>query len=236
MREYQEFLRTVVIERVENPKLGKTGGTKHAFFKPGGLAAGGALRTLRPGFYDGFQESYRSEVAAYKLDRLLQLDMVPPAVERRYNGDPVSLQLWTENTRLLKEVREQKIAFPATLEMLRQFSRQKVFDDLVANIDENATNMSFDPAWNIIKFDHSRCFTTLMTQPFQVGAADRGVLRIERSFFDRIKALDKATLQREIGEYVEGGSIDALLARRDNLVKGFEKLAKKKGEAAVFLP
>ena len=225
-----------MIERTESPKLGKTGGTKHAFFAPGGLAAGGALRTLRPGQYDGFAESYKSEVAAYKLDRLLQLDMVPPAVERKYNGDAVSLQLWTENARLLKEVREKKVAFPATLEMLRQFARQKVFDDLVANIDENATNMSFDPAWNIIKFDHSRCFTNVMTQPFEVGVADKGVQRIDRPFFDRIKALDKPTLQREIGDFVEGGAIDALLARRDNLVKSFEKLAKQKGESAVFLP
>ena len=62
--EYEEFLRTVDIERLADPKVGKTGGTKFAFFKPGGLAARGALRTLRPDKYDGFFESYKSEVAA----------------------------------------------------------------------------------------------------------------------------------------------------------------------------
>jgi hypothetical protein len=41
--------------------------------------------------------------------------------------------------------REQKIAFLHPRDD-SSFSRQKVFDDLVANIDENATNMSFDPA------------------------------------------------------------------------------------------
>jgi hypothetical protein len=235
--EYEAFLRTAEIDRTSNPKEGKTGGTRHAYFKPGGLAAEGALRNLGPGRYDGFFESYKSEVAAYKLDRLLQLDMVPPAVERRYNGAMVSLQLWAENTQLLKEVQAQKIVFPSTLEMTRQFSRQKVFDDLVANIDENATNLLFDPSWNIIKIDHSRCFTNVMTQPFEVGlAGGKGVLHIDRPFLDRVKALDRDTLTREIGDVVEGGAIDALLRRRDNLVKAFEKLAKEKGETQVFVP
>jgi hypothetical protein len=76
------------------------------------LAARGALRTLLPGRYDGFFESYKSEVAAYKLDRLLDLDMVPPAVERRYNGAPVSLQLFAEDAKMLKEVNEQKLHAP----------------------------------------------------------------------------------------------------------------------------
>jgi hypothetical protein len=120
--------------------------------------------------------------------------------------------------------------------MLRQFGRQKVFDDLVANIDENQGNMSFDPLWNIIKFDHSRCFTNKLVQPFEIGQASKGVMRIDRPFFDRLKALDKATLQREISDFVEGGAIDALLTRRDNILKAFEKLAKEKGEAQVFLP
>jgi hypothetical protein len=67
------------------------------------------MRTLGPGRYDGFFESYKSEVAAW-LDRLSKLDMVPPAVERRYNGAPVSLQLFAENATMLKEVNEKKRA------------------------------------------------------------------------------------------------------------------------------
>src|SRR6187402_3114685 len=61
--EYETFLRTVEIDQLANPKVGNSGGTKFASFKPGGLAARGALRTLRPDRYDGFFESYKSEVA-----------------------------------------------------------------------------------------------------------------------------------------------------------------------------
>jgi hypothetical protein len=233
--EIEDFLRTVDIDRLSNPKEGTTGGTRHAYFKAGSLFPEGALRNLGPGRYGGFFESYRSEVAAYKMDRLLQLDMVPPTVLRDYKGQMVSLQLWVPNIRLLKEINEKKITIPTTLALIRQFSRQKVFDDLVGNLDENATNLAFDPVWNVIKVDHSRCFTSMGTMPFEVGAA-KGVLRIDREFLDRVGALDKPTLQREIGAYVEAGAIDAMLLRRDAIVKGFDRLIQQKGAAQVILP
>ena len=235
--EYEDFLRTAEIVRTEAPKEGVTGGTTHVYFKPGGLAAAGALRNLRPGTRDGYFESYKSEIAAYKLDRMLELDMVPPAVERVYKGESMSIQLWAENTRMLKQLQAAKIPFPATTEMTRQFGRQKVFDDLVANIDENATNMLFDAVWNVLKIDHSRAFTNVMTQPFEVGVAGgKGVTRIDRPFLDKVRKLDRASLDRELGKFVEGGAVNAILQRRDAIVKGFDKLIAKSGEANVYLP
>lgn len=232
--EFEEFLRTADIERTTNVSTGVLG-IKRAYFKPGGLAASGAVRNIRPGRYDGFWESYKSEIAAYKLDRLLQLDMVPPTVERRYNNEMASVQLWVQNTKMLKEVEEQKIRFPGTAEWSRQLARQKAYDDLVANIDENKGNLLFDPLWNVIKIDCSRCFTNSLATPFEIGTG-KPLTHIDRPFFERLKALDKPTLQREIGDLVEGGAVDALLKRRDNIVKQFEKLAKGKGEAQVFAP
>ena len=48
----------------------------------------------------GFWEAYKSEIAAYQLDRLLGLDMVPPTVERRVGSDLASVQLWVEGCRV----------------------------------------------------------------------------------------------------------------------------------------
>jgi hypothetical protein len=236
--EYEEFLRTAEIERTETVGTGVLG-IKRAFFKAGGLARSAALRSIRPGKYDGFFESYRSEIAAYKLDRLLELDMVPPTVERRYNGETVSLQLWGESLKMLKEVNEKKLRPTAPSQVAAytsQLRRQKLFHNLTGNLDPNQGNIMFDPVWNVVLADFSRAFTNTRKLVFEIGQP-AGATVIDRPFMDRIKALDREMLRRELGDFVEGGgAIDAILLRRDDIVKGFERLAKQKGDAQVFLP
>ena len=51
--------------------------------RPGGPFPRMAWRSLPPGIYRGFWESYKTEIAAYEIDKLLKLDMVPPSVERQ---------------------------------------------------------------------------------------------------------------------------------------------------------
>jgi len=59
--------------------------------------------------------------------------------------------------------------------------------------------------------------------------------RIDRELFDRLKALDEATLMREIKPWVlSGGSVRDILKRRDKIVAQFDRFASEKGEAAVF--
>ena len=43
-------------------------------------------------------ESYKAEIAAYRLDRLLDLHMVPPIVERELDGRTGAAVMWIENT------------------------------------------------------------------------------------------------------------------------------------------
>jgi hypothetical protein len=231
--EYEDFLRTADIERVESFKAGITGHTKHVFFKPGGLAPEGAMRDQRPGRYEGYFESYKSEAAAYKLDRLLQMDMVPPTVERTYNSQSVTMQLFVKNVKMLKDVNAENLHDPDGNRWNRQVHRVYLFDDLVADIDENQTNLMFDPEWSFIKIDCSRCFTDMRKQPFEIGKL---LNQIDRPFLERVKALDKAKVEQEIGNLVEVGAVDALMKRRDHIVKAFDKLAQKMGEAAVLVP
>src|SRR5690349_10341328 len=65
-REYEDFLKNAPFQRLEGISLGVTS-PRHAFFTPGGLAAGGAWKPIKPGNYEGYFESYKSEIAAYKL-------------------------------------------------------------------------------------------------------------------------------------------------------------------------
>ena len=80
--EIEEYLKTAPVVRTEDLGRGVTR-PKRAYFAPGGSADSMVWKQLRPGMSRGFYESYKSEIAAYEIDKLLALQMVPPKVERR---------------------------------------------------------------------------------------------------------------------------------------------------------
>ncbi len=223
--EFEEFLRTAPIDRLEDLDVGVTG-SQRAFFRPGGLAESAIVKVLPPRFRGDFFESYRSEIAAYELDRLLGMDMVPVTVERRVEGELASVQLWSQG-RLFSEIERPVPRDPA--EWSRQVRRYRVFDDLIANIDRNAGNIIIDDEWNVILIDHSRAF-----------AVDRmpnegKITRIDRQLFAAIKALDEKTLTERLRPWLfDDGAFRALLGRRDKIVAKLERLIAERGEAAVL--
>jgi len=224
--EFEKYLKTAPIARLAGVPVGVTR-PQRAFFAEGGLAGSALLKHLPPGRRAGFWESYKSEIAAYRLDRVLGLDMVPPTVERSVEGELGSLQLWVENCQLLKDVEQSRVS--GSVPWAKQVCRQRTFDNLIANIDRNAGNLLVDDQWNLILIDHSRAFAS-STMPFM-----KEMQRVDRDFYDRLKALDEATLMREIKPWVlDGGSVRDILKRRDKIIQQFDRLVQEKGESAVF--
>jgi hypothetical protein len=224
--EFAEYLKKAPIDRTDFIGVGVTK-PERAYFAPGGLARRAAVKHLPAGIRGGFWESYKSEVAAYELDRLLGLDMVPVTVERRVGSDLASVQLWVEDCRLLKELDQSKC--PRPTEWAKQVCRQRAFDNLIGNIDRNQGNLIVDPEWNLVLIDHSRAFAR-DKMPFE-----KELVRVDREFFERLKALDEASLMKHVRPWVlDDGAIRALLKRRDRIVSRLEQLAREKGEAVVF--
>jgi hypothetical protein len=224
--ELEEYLRTAPIERVEDVPIGVTK-PKRIFFAPGGLASSATFKVLPMGRRSGFWEAHESEIAAYQLDRLLGLDMVPVTVERRVGGELASVQLWVEGCRMIKDV--DQAACPNPVEFAKQVCRQRVFDNLVANVDRNAGNILVDGQWNMVLIDHSRAFAS-NTMPFE-----KQMTRIDREMFAKLKVLDEASLTKTVRPWVLGdGPVRDILKRRDKIVAHFEKLARERGEATVF--
>jgi hypothetical protein len=224
--ELEEYLRTAPVERIEEVPIGVTK-PKRVFFARGGPVESATFKVLPMGRRSGYWEAHRSEVAAYELDRLLGLDMVPVTVERHVEGKLASVQLWVEGCRMIKDVDQS--ACPRPDEWARQVCRQRVFDNLVANIDRNAGNILVDDAWNLILIDHSRAFGS-NSIPFE-----KEMTRVDRELFARLKTLDEGRLMERVRPWLlSDGSVRDILKRRDKIVARFEKLARERGEAAVF--
>jgi hypothetical protein len=223
--EFEDCVRVSPVLREQTTSVGVTK-PRRIYFKEGGLCGGALFSDQRTSRDSGYLESYQSRIAAYEIDKLLGLDMVPPTVEREYSGRKGAAQLWVDNSVFRKDLDGQR---PPDLESWnRQLRRWRVFDNLVADVDPNAGNQLVvrDPGWQLILVDHSRAFSNITRMVFEME-------RIDRPFYDRLKMLDKTTLDDRIGKLVLDGS-RSLLRRRDLIVAHFDKLVKAKGESAVF--
>ena len=176
----------------------------------------------------GYWESYKSEIAAYELDKLLNLDMFPPAVERKLEGDLGAAVMWVSPAKSFKQLGGAPHPPPAQLERWnRQIIRAKMIDNLIANTDPNLGNWLVDPAWNIVLIDHSRAFTSTRKMTHEMT-------RIDDDLWGRMQALDQNGLAAALGSWLSTEEIDALLRRRDAMKALIDALVAKRGEAAVF--
>src|SRR6185437_7421562 len=135
--EIEEYLRTAECVNMEVFKF-----AARCSLRPGGPVARMAWRARPPGIYRGFRESYKAEIAAYEVDKLLKLDMVPPSVERRLDDQTGAAQLWVE------DVVDSNSSAPPD-ESIRnrwenELARMTIFDNLIGYRDRNTGNMLHD--------------------------------------------------------------------------------------------
>jgi hypothetical protein len=220
--EIEAFLRTTKIEKVAELPIGVTR-PQRAYLPPGGLAKSFAWKPLRPGMREGYFESYKSEIAAYELDKLLGLNMVPPAVEREVQGDTGAAILWLEGVRSWETV----LPLPKPPTWGFQLARMKMFDDLISNSDRNKGNLLVDDDWHLFLIDHSRAFVPDPKLPQELQ-------NIDRRLWERMLALDEPTLRKSLGTWLDGRQIQAMLRRRDAMKKKIDALVAKRGDSVFF--
>jgi hypothetical protein len=223
VEEIEQYLKSAEIIQMQEIGVGVTK-PRRAQLAPGGPVEAIAWKAIRPGRYNGFYESYKSEIAAYELDKLLGLGMIPPTVEKRVKGELGAAVLWATPTRSFKELGgvpgQQGVKGPPSIEIARwtrQLTRAKMFDNLIANIDPNLGNWLVDPQWNLILIDHTRAFTTTKNLYHQLS-------QIDTELWDKMKALDESTLATALGDWLDKNAIKAIIERRDKMQQIVDKL------------
>ena len=227
-RDIEEYLRTAEVVKMEQIGVGVTA-PRRAHTAPGGPVDSFTWKPIAPGRYRGFQESYKSEIAAYELDKALALDMFPPAVERRLDGDLGAAVMWVSPAKSFKQLGGVPTPPPTQLERWnRQIVRAKMIDNLIANTDPNLGNWLVDPAWNVVLIDHSRAFTSTRKMTHEMTRIDAGL-------WERMQALDRNGLVAALGSWLSTDEIEALLGRRDKMKSIVNALVAKRGADAVFI-
>lgn len=176
------------------------------------------------------RDSWKYNIAAYRVDRVLGLGMAVVVAPRAYAKRPAAFSWWVDDVKgeEIDRVKQNWVA-PDPEGFARQQALGKVFDELIFNIDRNLSNLLITNAWRLVLIDHSRCFTAFG------GIRNRENLqRCSRGLLAGMRKLEGTQVRTATEGLLTQAEIDAMLQRRDAIVKFFEDRAKSIGEEKVL--
>jgi hypothetical protein len=177
-----------------------------------------------------FKDTYRYNVAGYRLARLLGLDTVPMSVERNVDGKVAAITWWVDDVHMDEKARiKAKTLGPDPVRTNKQIQVMRVFDELIQNRDRNQGNILWTSDWTMWMIDHTRAFRLgkNLLKPDQLARCDRALL-------ERLRSLTSEGLAQAVGNSLTKDEQAALLTRRDRIVKHYEDRIVRLGEAVVL--
>jgi hypothetical protein len=177
-----------------------------------------------------FKDTYRYNIAGYRLARLLGLTNVPMSVERRVEGMQAAVTWWVDDVTMDEGARRKKEpAGGFSSRTAGQIHIMRVFDELIANTDRNAGNLLWDKSGDMWLIDHTRAFR--LSRKLKNSKL---LERCERRLCEAIRGLTADGLKREMGDSLNKEEIEGLLGRRDLIIALFDALIAKRGESPVL--
>ncbi len=176
-----------------------------------------------------FKDSFKYNIAAYRLDKILDLNMIPVSVPRKVGGKSSAVTWWVDD-KMMDEVdrKKQGLEPPDKDAWNKQMYVVRVFDQLIYNTDRNLGNLVIDKQWRMWMIDHTRAFRT---DPKLRSEAN--LVMCDRKFLANMRKLDEDTLKEQLLPYLTKTEIKSMLTRRDKIVKFFDDAVASKGEGAV---
>jgi hypothetical protein len=177
-----------------------------------------------------FKDTYRYNIAGYRLAKLIGLTTVPMSVERTVEGKVAAVTWWVDDVQMdEKERMKTKTLGPDPVRTNKQIQIMRIWDELIQNRDRNQGNILWTNDWTMWLIDHTRAFrlNNNLLKPEQLSRCDRGLL-------ERLRALTPESLSQAVGNSLTKQEQEALLARRDKIIKHYEDRIARLGEPVVL--
>jgi len=233
----EEFLRLGKIGQQKNIPKGITLPLR-ATLEYNGVQHDAAVQTVniaKPSFQTAkgaelnFKDYWGYNVAAYELAKILELNMVPPYVERKVAGQQASLSWWVNDSIMELDRKNRQMEPPDLDSWNKQMYAVRVWHQLIYDTDPNLTNILISKDWQIWIIDCTRAFR------INKNLRDaKDLVQCDRRLLAKLRTLDKDVLKEKLSRWLTKTEIEALAARAAKIVDFFDKETAAKGEGAVL--
>ncbi len=178
------------------------------------VEAGG--QTVSALFAKARSKRVNTELAAYRLDQLLGLEMVPVTVAREVDGERGSLQFLPQNVRDEAYRSAGGQGGSAWCPLSRQWNSMYVFDALVYNEGRAPGNMNYSPSnWQLLLTGHAKAFGTRSARPKYLAEIE---LQLTGTWVEALGSLTDSALAENLADVLDKRRLSALGKRRDMLL------------------
>jgi hypothetical protein len=171
-----------------------------------------------------WRDSWRHEVAAYELDKLVGLRLVPTVVEREIEGKRGSLQVWIERPLARFGVGPTP---PDPRRADDAVHAARLLDYLLYNRDRHVRNLLFGADYRPIAIDNSITFQAFVS-PY------RPLYRFPRVAVERLDQIERGTLRKALGKHLAGDEMDGLVRRVERLKAIIQAVRAEAGDEATL--
>jgi hypothetical protein len=161
-------------------------------------------------------KGFYPDVAAYRLDRMLELDMVPVSVRREVEGRDGEVQFLPPKTMDEGGRAAEGRGYGATCPLADQHMAMYVFDTLIFNEGRTRERMLYDLRdWGLMLIEHDGAFSTRKGRPRHLANAP---LVFSDGWENALRALTDEALDANLADVLPSKRVRALAARRDEIL------------------
>jgi len=158
-------------------------------------------------------ERFGYEIAAYEVDRLLELGMVPVTVERRIGDERGSLRLRIPSSFSEAQRQAEQVPFTGHCDLAEQYQLMSAFDVLILNAEHDLGTLRYDEDWRLWLTDQSGAFGLASDVRAMLRNAD---LALTPQMIEALGAITAENLA-PLSAYLHPRQLEALVTRARQL-------------------